>query len=140
MEEPEVTKEFNHARTSVSDKIRLISELEHIRYHAIRSAAVLITEEKSQEAFDYLVFAKQAQELRRKYMAQHFPNISSKMWCLCKSAACLRQVAYEVCEADSDELQAIDIFVDDIWGKALDMDLSDCEACKADMGSDIVEE
>lgn len=140
MEEHEANKEFNHSKTSVSDKIRLISELEHIRYHAVRSAAVLVTEEKNEEAFKFLIVAKQTQDIRRKYMTKHFPQIDSKSWCLCKSAACLRQTAYEVCEADGEELQEIDALVDYIWGSALGIDLSDCEACQSDMEADIVEE
>lgn len=131
---------FDHNRESVSDKIRLVSELEHIRYHAMRSASVLVTEEKPDETFPFLVIAKRAQELRRKYMANSFPQINSKYWCLCKSAACLRQISYEV-GGDEFELQEIDSLVDDIWGSALDMDLTGCEACIADMSkSDTIEE
>ena len=133
-------KEFNHAKASASDAIRLIGELEHIRSHALRSATVSLAEDNSEKVFDYTVIAKRAQLLRRDFMRKHFGDIDLKDWCLCKSAACLRQIAYEIFESDVEELSEIDNLVDEIWGKALGKDLSDCEACVADMGSDIVEE
>ena len=76
--------------------------------------------------------AKRAQSLRRDYMQKHFSELKDTDWCLCKSASCLRQVLYEVCEGDIEELKELDDFVDEIWGEALDMDLSDCIACKED--------
>ena len=82
----------------------------------------------------YLVLAKQAKDLRREFMQKNFPDIDSKLWCLCKSAACLRQVAYEIWEEKADQLKEIDDMVDEIWGKALGIDLSDCVACKEDKG------
>ena len=126
-------KTFNHDKASVSDKMRLISELEHIRAHALRSAASALGEESDDsDSTRYILLAKRAQSLRRDYMQKHFPNIKDTDWCLCKSAACLRQIAYEVCEGDVVELRELDDFVDEIWGGALDMDLSDCVACKDD--------
>ena len=65
-------------------------------------------------------------------MQKHFKDLADTDWCLCKSAACLRQIAYEVCEGDSLELKEIDDFVDEIWGSALNMDLSDCLVCRED--------
>ena len=53
---------------------------------------------------------------------------------MCKSAACLRQVAYEIWGEKAEFLKQIDTLVDDIWGKATGEDLSDCEACKDDKG------
>lgn len=125
-------KTFNHGKASVADKIRLISELEHIRAHALRSAVSAWEEEDDSESTKYLLIAKRAQSIRRDYMKKHFGNLKDTDWCLCKSAACLRQVAYEVCEGDAVELKEIDDFVDEIWGQALDMDLSDCISCKED--------
>lgn len=120
---------FDHKKASVADDIRLISELEHIRAHALRSAVVA---EGTDEEMFYLLTAQKAKELRRQYMQAHYPNIDSKLWCLCKSAACLRQVAYEVWGEKAEALKEIDQLVDDIWGKATGQDLSDCEACKED--------
>lgn len=132
-------KTFNHNKASVADKIRLIGELEHARAHALRSAASALGEERDdsdstegEESTRYLIIAKQAQTLRREYMRKHFGELKDSDWCLCKSAACLRQIAYEVCEGDAEELREIDDFVDQIWGEALGMDLSDCVACRED--------
>lgn len=126
------SKNFNHAKGSTSDKIALVSELEHARRHALRAAASAWREEDDSESNRYLILAKRAQELRREYMRKHFGELKDTDWCLCKTAACLRQLAYEVCEGDAIELKEIDDFVDEIWGEALDQDLSDCIACKND--------
>lgn len=128
--EPEKT--FNHSKASIADKIRLIGELEHIRAHALRSAASVLGEEDDSEAVKYLILAKRAQTIRRNYMRDHFGDIKDTDWCLCKAAACLRQILYEVNDGWPQELKEIDDFVDEIWGQALGMDLSDCIACKED--------
>lgn len=122
---------FDHKTAEVSDKIRLIGELQHIRSHALRSAVVA---EGTDDEMFYLVLAQQAKEMRREYMQQHFPNIDSKLWCLCKSAAELRQIAYETWGEKAEQLKRIDNMVDEIWGKATGQDLSDCVACKEDKG------
>lgn len=122
---------FNHKKASIADDIRLISELEHIRAHALRSAVVA---EGTDDEMFYLLTAQRAKELRRQFMQDHYPNIDSKLWCMCKSAACLRQVAYEIWGEKAEFLKQIDTLVDDIWGKATGEDLSDCEACKDDKG------
>ena len=122
---------FNHKKAAVSDDIRLVAELEHIRAHALRSAVVA---EGTEDEMFYLVTAQRAKELRRQFMQDHYPNIDSKLLCMCKSAACLRQVAYEIWGEKAEFLKQIDTLVDDIWGKATGEDLSDCEACKDDKG------
>lgn len=122
---------FNHKKAAVSDDIRLVAELEHIRAHALRSAVVA---EGTEEEMFFLLTAQRAKELRRQFMQDHYPNIDSKLWCLCKSAACLRQVAYEIWGEKAEFLKQIDALVDDIWGKATGEDLSDCEACRNDQG------
>ena len=132
METKETQKTFNHDKASVADKIRLIGELEHIRAHAIRSAVSVWREEDDSEAIKYLLIAKRAQTLRREYMKNHFGEIKDTDWCLCKSAACLRQVLYEVNNGWAEELKELDDFVDEILSSALGMDLSDCIACKED--------
>lgn len=125
-------KTYNHAKGHVADQIALISELEHIRRHALRAAVSTWTEEDDSEAVRYLVIAKRAQTIRRDYMRNHMSEIKEADWCLCKSAACLRQLLYEVNEGWPEELKEIEDLIDDIWGTALDMDLSDCVACKED--------
>lgn len=132
MIEEQNEKTFNHDKAAVSDKIRMIGELEHARAHALRSAASAWEEEDDSEFTKYLLIAKRAQSLRREYMRKHFGDIKDTDWCLCKSAACIRQIAYEVCEADEEELKELDDFVDEIWGEALGMDLSECVACRED--------
>lgn len=127
---------FDHAKAGTSDRISVIGELEHARRHALRSAIVLAIEEKPEESFKFLVWAKQLTDMRRAYMSKHFANISSKHWCLCKSTACLRQLAYEVDGDDSEFIVEVDNLVDEIWGDAIGEDLSDCEACKSDRGDE----
>lgn len=129
METEETKKEFDHAKAGVSDKIALIAELEHIQRHALRSATVV---QGTDDEIFYLVLARQAKQLRRDYMNKHFGEIDTKLWCLCKSTACLRQLAYETWAEDAEMLKEIDQLVDDVWGEALSQDLSDCEVCKAD--------
>lgn len=130
--EAKTEKTFDHSKAGVSDKIALVAELEHIRRHALRAAASAWEEDDDSESTRYLILAKRAQTLRRDYMKAHFGELKDTDWCLCKSAACLRQILYEVNEGRPEELKELDDFVDEIWGQALDMDLSDCIACKDD--------
>lgn len=121
---------FDHAKAGVGDRIAAVGEMEHLRRHALRSA--ISSEEGSELAFSCLVWAKQLQDMRREYMRKHFGEIDDKLWCMCKSAACLRQLAYEVDGDDINLLKEVDNLVDDIWGTAVNKDLSDCETCRAD--------
>ena len=123
---------FNHNKASISDKIALIGELCHAHRHAVRSAVAVWREEDDSDSKRYLILAKRAQGLRREYMRKHFGELKNSDWCLTKTAACIRQLAYEICEGDSLELKELDDFVDEILETALGIDLSDCEACAAD--------
>lgn len=134
MENEQESKTFNHNRAGISDKIALIAELEHARRHALRSATVALSEEKGDSAFHYQVIAAQAKVLRRRIMQKEFGDIDTKDWCLCKVASIIRQIAYEL-DMDIEDLQELDAFIDDIWGTALNEDLSDCEACRDDKNS-----
>ena len=122
-------KEFDHAKAGVSDKIALVAELEHIQRHALRSAVVA---QGTDDEMFYLVLARQLKQLRRDYMNKHFGDIDNKLWCLCKSTACLRQLAYETWAEDAEMLTQIDQIVDDVWGKATKQNLSDCSSCIED--------
>lgn len=135
MEDKSDEKTFNHNRAGVSDRIAAVGEMEHARRHAIRSAIVSDPEDK-EASFNFLVWAKQLQDLRRAYMQKHFGDIDTKFWCLCKSTACLRQLAYEVDGDDLEFLREVDNLVDDIWGTAVKKDLSECEACRGDRGEE----
>ena len=95
----------------------------------------MLTEERGDEAFRYQVIAAQAKTMRRKLMQREFGDIEAKDWCLCKVAACLRQLAYEL-DLDIETVQEIDALVDQIWGEAIHQDLSDCEACRDDKNFD----
>ena len=130
MENEKETKTFDHDKAGVGDRIAAVGEMEHLRRHALRSA--ISSEEGSEFAFSCLVWAKQLQDMRREYMRKHFGEIDNKLWCMCKSAACLRQLAYEVDGDDANFLREVDNLVDDIWGTAVNKDLSDCETCKDD--------
>ena len=121
---------FDHAKAGVGDRIAAVGEMEHLRRHALRSA--ISSEEGSELAFNCLVWAKQLQDMRREYMRKHVGEIDDKLWCMCKSAACLRQLAYEVDGDDANFLKEVDNLVDDIWGTAVNKDLSDCESCRSD--------
>jgi hypothetical protein len=121
---------FDHVKAGVGDRIATVGEMEHLRRHALRSA--ISSEEGSELAFSCLVWAKQLQDMRREYMRKHFGEIDDKLWCMCKSAACLRQLAYEVDGDDVNFLKEVDNLVDDIWGTAVNKDLSDCESCRSD--------
>lgn len=125
-------KTFNHDKASVADKIALIGELEHGRAHCVRAAASVWREDDDSESIQYLLWAKRFQEIRREYMRKHFGNLKESDWCLFKVSARLRQLAYEVCEGDVEELKELEDLIDEITGKALNMDLSDCVACLED--------
>lgn len=132
METKETQKTFDHGKASVADKILLVGELEHGRRHCVRSAAAAWREEDDSDSFQYLVWAKRFQELRRKYMKEHFRELKESDWCLMKVCASLRQLTYEVCEGKMEELKELEDLIDEITGKALGMDMSDCLACKED--------
>lgn len=125
-------KAFNHKKASVADKIALIGELEHGRRHCVRSAASAWREEDDSDSIQYLLWAKRFQEIRREYMKKHFGDLKETDWCLIKVCAGLRSLVYEVCEGDVEELKEIEDLIDEITGKALGMDMSDCLACKED--------
>lgn len=132
MESKQEQEKFDHSKAGISDKIALVSELEHARRHAVRSAVAVWREEDDSESKRYLLLAKEAQRLRREYMKKHFGELKNPDWCLTKVAACIRQLAYEVCEGDSLELKELDDYVDELLEGALGVDLSDCEACSSD--------
>lgn len=135
MNSEQTEKTFDHSKASVADKILLIGELLHCRNHALRSAVSVWREDDDSDSVKYLIIAKRAQILRREYMQKHFNELKETDWCLCKAAASVRQLAYEVCEGGSEELRELDDFVDEVWGLALGRDLSSCIACAEDRQS-----
>ena len=128
-------KTFDHSKAGTADKIALLAELQHIEAHALRSAVSLyLGENDDSDWARYAILAKRAKELRREYQRANFPQLSEYDWCLCKAGARLRQLAYETQESDYAILKELDDLVDDIWGSALGIDLSDCAACREDRG------
>lgn len=132
MSDKPAPKTFDHKKASIADKILLVGQLEHGRNHCVRAAASVWREEDDSESIQYLLWAKRFQEIRREYMKKHFGDVKESDWCLVKVCASLRQLAYEVCEGDATELKEMEDLVDEICGRALDVDLSDCAACKED--------
>lgn len=125
-------KTFDHDKASVADKLLLIGQLEHGRNHCLRAAVSVWREKDDSESFQYIIWAKRFQELRRKYMKEHFKELKESDWCLFKVCASLRQLAYEVCEGKMEELKEIEDLIDEITGTALDMDMSSCISCRED--------
>ena len=132
MENDKTQKTFDHSKASVADKIALIGELQHGRRHCVRSAAAAWREDDDSDSIQYLLWAKRFQEIRRDYMKKHFGDLKETDWCLFKVCAELRSLVYEVCEGDVEELKEIEDLIDEITGKALGVDMSDCLACKED--------
>ena len=128
----QIEKNFDHTKASVADKISLVAELQHGRRHCIRSAASAWREDDDSDSIQYLLWAKRFQEIRRDYMKKHFGDLKETDWCLLKVCAELRSLAYEVCEGDVEELKEIEDLIDEITGKALGMDMSDCVSCRED--------
>lgn len=122
---------MDYDKLNVTDLLALVGELEHARRHCLRSVQYADEEDK----FFYLLTAKQCQELRREVMKEYFPT-DHKLWCLVKSAATMRQIAYETAKDNDDILSKVDRVVDIIMEKATGQDLSECEACKKDMESE----
>ena len=135
MDNNETKKTFDHGKASTADKIALLGELQHGRRHCVRAAASAWREEDDSDSRQYLIWAKRFQEIRREYMKKHFGKLKETDWCLMKVCAELRSLAYEVCEGDVDELKEIEDLIDEITGKALGMNMSDCLACREDYQS-----
>ena len=134
MNNDETKKTFDHGKASIADKLLLVGELEHGRRHCVRSAASVWREEDDSESIQYLLWAKRFQEIRREYMRKHFSDLKESDWCLVKVCASLRQLVYEVCGGDIEELKELEDLVDEITGKAFKRDMSSCVACKDDAG------
>lgn len=120
---------MQHDKLALSDKITLLSELEHERHHLLRSAHVAEAKDKK---FWYLVKAKQAQDLRRK-VQEKWLKTDELDWCLIKSSARLKWLNEEVAHEDLELFSEIESFADDILGHGLGEDLSQCKSCQEDM-------
>lgn len=113
---------------SLADKINLLSELEHLRRHCIRSAHTVDDKDKK---FYYQVKAKQLQDLRRK-VQDKWLKTDELDWCIVKSSATLKQLNNEIVLEDLDLFSDIERVADDLLGNALGEDLSGCKSCSED--------
>lgn len=119
---------MNHEILSLADKITLLSELEHLRRHCIRSAHVT---EEDDKKFYYQVKAKQLQDLRRK-VQDKWLKTDELDWCIVKSSATLKQLNNEILMEDLELFSDIERVADDLLGTALGEDLSGCKSCLED--------
>ena len=122
--------EIDHESKTISDRITVLGELEHIRYHALKSASVKMEDEDAEIFFQTV--ARMALDFRRAYMKKHFPNIPDELWCLGKAAEIARQRVYEADEGDTEDLKEVDAIWATVWGKISGRDLSGCSVCKED--------
>ena len=125
-----IENKFNHELANVADTILVVGELCHIQRHALRSMVSPNIEED--ERTWYAVVAKQAKDLRRKYMRNHFADCPDELWCLGKASASLRQLNYETFTGDIEECDEIDALVDSIWSKITGQDMTGCKSCSSD--------
>jgi len=122
--------EIDHESKTISDKITCLGELEHVLYHARKSASVKLEDEELEIFFQTV--ARMALDFRRKYMKKHFPDCPDELWCLGKAVETARQRIYEADEGDTEDLNDIDAIWSTVWGKITGKDLSDCSSCKDD--------
>lgn len=119
-----------HKTANISDKITALGNIEHILYHARKSASVKV-EDVDASTF-YQTVARMALDFRRRYMKKHFPGCPEELWCLGKAVEIARQRVYEADEGDTEDLADIDAIWSMIWGEITHEDLSGCSACRAD--------
>ena len=117
-------------KANIADQISLISELEHLQRHLLRS--MISPNIAEEERIWYAVNAKRAKDIRRAYMKNHFPDMPDELWCAGKSAAAIRQLNYETFTGDIEEAKEIDALVDSIWSKITGQDMTGCKACADD--------
>lgn len=120
----------DHHSKTISDKITVVGEVEHVLYHARKSASVKIDNPEDEMFFQTI--ATMALNFRRKYMKKHFPNCPDELWCLGKAVETARQRIYEADECDTEDLREIDDLWLTIWERITGEDLSDCASCKQD--------
>lgn len=120
---------MNHSKASTQDRLALLAELEHKRYHNIRTAKA--TKDPTVK-FKRAVWANQAQSIRRDLMAKWFPDLSELDWCDVKVSARIEQLAFELFDGDMEMLERILNLCDDSLSEILKTDLHSCEACAAE--------
>lgn len=124
-------KKIDHSKLNLEDRLALVSELEHLRRHALRSAYAT---KDTEDGFFHLVTAATAQRLRRQVEAK-LGDISDPDWCELKSAQAIRQLNYETMEGDQELFTELEQLVDGVNSHALKQDMSGCMACHEDKGA-----
>lgn len=119
---------MNHDLLNLTDKIWMLSELEHLRRHARRSSKVAEDEE---EKLFWNVVAKQSKELRRDYQKKYL-DVDELGWCAEKVSASLKQLNYECEEEGSEFFERIESLTDMVLSHVLKEDLTQCEGCAKD--------
>ena len=122
-----------HEELEAGDKIRLLGELEHLRFHNRRSANS--TEEAEDKVF-YSTMAERCKILRRRLQKEWFPDVDEKDWCLVKSSASAKQIAYEL-TLQPEDAQELDDLCDEQLTKALGINMSGCQVCREDKGEKV---
>lgn len=117
-----------HNHLALEDTLSLVSELEHVRRHSLRS---YYSAQEQEDKFFHLVTAAQAQRLRRKVQSK-LGGIDTEDWCILKSGQAIRQLNYELMEGDEELFNELEGFVDSINTHALKQDMSGCQACHED--------
>lgn len=118
---------MQHDKLMVSDLLSLVGELEHQRRHVTRAAKVVADEDLK---FFYLVKAEQLKRVRRK--VQEKLPMETRDWCIVKSGSAIKQLNNELLTEDLDLFSEIESIEDDLLGKVLGIDLSECESCATD--------
>ena len=123
-----------HKSASISDKITVIGDLEHVLYHARKGASVKVEDEELNIFFQTV--ARMTLDFRRRYMKEHFPDCPEELWCLGKAIETARQRIYEADEGNSEDLNDVDAIWNMVWGRITGKDLSGCSSCRADQNSE----
>lgn len=121
-----ISESDKHKLMNLSDKIRKVGELEHMRFHAKRNTHVLKDEE---EKLFWGVVARQSLEYRREFQKEYL-DVDDHEWCPEKVACILKQINTE----DDDPLffDKIENLCDMVLSHILNEDLSGCESCAKD--------
>ena len=119
---------INHKTMSVVDILRLLAELEHMRFHCLISA----TSAKDEDTIGLLVLANQCQNTRREIQKHYFPDVTETYWCMVKSAARMLQIMEETADGDLNEIKCVKQIIDSAIALSTGEDISNCESCRKD--------
>lgn len=130
-EDTEKKNGFNFDVANLADQITVVGECEHIYLHSCKSASV---SEKENAVF-YQTVADMTKDFRRKFMKEHFPDVSDEDWCLLKSVDSLRQRVYESAHTSYEDLKDVNTLWSTVTEHIFGVDMSGCVACAEDKKS-----